>query len=189
MEQAIDNTVEALCAGLTVLYPTDTIWGVGCDATQPSAVEAVYALKRRDPHKSMLVLAAPEWLEGMAYNEAARMLLGNGRPTTVVMPVTELPFGSMIAANLPADDGTVGVRLPIGSDFCINLLRQFGRPIVSTSANFSGQPSPATYADIDPELIKAVGYAVPSSAGACGAGRTSRILRVNPDGSITTLRP
>lgn len=189
MEQVVDKTVEALLAGRTVLYPTDTIWGVGCDATQAVAVEAVYALKRRDPHKSMLVLAAPEWLEGMDSGEAAKLLLRSERPTTVVLPVSALPFGTRIAANLPADDGTVGVRIPLGSEFCLSVLRKLERPIVSTSANFSGQPSPATHADIDPELVRAVGYAVPNAAGACGAGRTSRILRLNPDGSITTLRP
>ncbi|MCR4659140.1 MAG: Sua5/YciO/YrdC/YwlC family protein [Bacteroidales bacterium] len=187
----IDNIVtlaaQALRAGKTLLYPTDTIWGLGCDAANAAAVEALYSLKRRDPGKSMLVLMLPEWAP--ADGEAAQMLRSTGRPTTVVLPVASLPIGDSLAHNLPAADGTVGVRIPWGSQFCLGLLRCFGRPIVSTSANFAGQPSPATRTNIDPELVKAVGYAVPDLDGVCGLGLGSRIIRLNSDGSLTTLRP
>lgn len=183
----IDVAIQTLNNGGTLLYPTDTIWGLGCDATQPSAVEKIYAIKRRDHSKSMLILcgdmAMVEHFVGMPAEEAARLLVDPSRPTTVIMPLQQ----HLLASNLAASDGTIGVRIP-RNDFCHALLARFGRPIVSTSANFSGRRSPAGYADIEEALKRAVDYAMPPECGTLSGGMASRIVKVMSDGSISVLR-
>ncbi|MBR1850535.1 MAG: L-threonylcarbamoyladenylate synthase [Bacteroidales bacterium] len=187
METAIQKSVDALRRGQTLLYPTDTVWGLGCDATNAEAVGQLYALKQRDPSRAMLILAAPEWVP--PDNPAGALLHSAERPTTVVMPASLLPFGNRLATNLLAADGTVGVRLPKGSPFCLALLQAYGLPVVSTSANLSGKPPAATRSEIAPALVAAVGYAVPAEAGNLGTNAPSRIVRLENDGSITILRP
>lgn len=181
------DTVKALAQGETILYPTDTIWGLGCDATNADAVDKIYALKQRDHSKSMLILCADIEMVcrfvSPVGNDVRDLLLYEERPTTVIIPLKE----SLLAGNLSAADGTIGVRIP-QMDFCQQLLRCFGKPVVSTSANFSGQPSPASYDDIDPELINKVGFAVPRSMEEHTGGRSSRILKVGSDGDVTVLR-
>jgi len=158
----INSAVAALNGGGTLLYPTDTIWGIGCDATNTAAVEKIYALKQRDHSKSMLILcediAMVERFIGRVGEEVATLLLSSGRPTTVIMPSTL----DVLAGNLVAADGTIGVRIP-NMLFCQGLLHALGRPIVSTSANLSGQPSPKSYSDIGADLLRRVDYCVPSS--------------------------
>ncbi len=162
----IERALATLNAGGTLLYPTDTIWGIGCDAVNPTAVERVYAIKERDHSKSML--------------------LESERPTTVVLPACYVV--QPLPDNLLAADGTVGVRVP-KMDFCQELLRQFGHPIVSTSANFSGRPSPQCYADIEDELKRRVDYCLPDDpVFHHPATGSSRILKVNPDGSVAVIR-
>ena len=135
----IERALATLNVGGTLLYPTDTIWGIGCDAVNPSAIERVYAIKERDHSKSMLILASAEMLSPEVPSEVRQLLLESERPTTVVLPARYVT--PTLPQNLLAADGTVGVRVP-RMDFCQTLLRLFGRPIVSTSANFSGRPSP-----------------------------------------------
>ncbi len=182
----IERALATLNVGGTLLYPTDTIWGIGCDAVNPSAIERVYAIKERDHSKSMLILASAEMLSPEMPGEVCRLLLESERPTTVVLPARYVAL--TLPQNLLADDGTVGVRVP-KMDFCQELLRQFGLPIVSTSANFSGCPSPQCYADIEEELKRRVDYCLPDDPSfhhpAIGS---SRILKVNPDGSLAVIR-
>ena len=142
-EEIITQTVEILRSGGTILYPTDTIWGIGCDARNREAVERIYSIKERDHSKSMLMLAdCKEWS------------VANGeRPTTYILPreLWEPLLGTSIADNLPAADGSLGIRVP-NHHFCREIIRRLGAPIVSTSANLSGHQSPGCYAEIEEEL-------------------------------------
>ena len=181
MEDIIRQTVEALRRGDTILYPTDTIWGIGCDARNAEAVESLYSIKERDRSKSMLVLVASEqWPVNSV-----------GRPTTYILPREQWQplLGDCIAPNLPADDGSLGIRMP-DHRFCQEVIRLLGAPLVSTSANLSGRPSPQTYDDIEEALRRRVDYCVPPLPEFfSGETRGSRIVKVNPDGSETVIRP
>lgn len=180
-EEIIQQTLEVLRRGGTILYPTDTIWGIGCDARNAMAVERLYAIKERDRKKSMLVLVG----SGTWKAESA------GRPTTYILPRERWQplTGGAVADNLPADDGTLGIRVP-NHPFCQEVIRRLGAPLVSTSANLSGRPSPLSYNDIDEELKRRVDYCVPPlPALLSGETRGSRIVKVGSDGSETVLRP
>lgn len=185
--KVLDNALSVLARGGTMLYPTDTIWGIGCDATNEDAVEKIYALKERDHSKSMLILcsdlAMVERFVGGVGEEAARLLLSADRPTTVILPMSL----NRLADNLAASDGSIGVRIP-RMDFCRRLLALFGSPVVSTSANFSGRPSPKSFGDIDPELIMGVDYCVPACFEQPSDGRGSKIVKINSDGKLITIR-
>jgi len=180
------SALEALLSGQTLLYPTDTLWGLGCDAMLPEAVDRLYAIKRRDPSKAMLVLASKAMLRPDIPARVADLLFHSPRPTTVVMPAEWLDLP--VAHNLLAADGTVGVRVP-RVDFCQKLLAALGHPIVSTSANLSGEPSPATYDDISEVLRARVDCCLPDSPDYPHApAQASRIVRVLPSGDVTVLR-
>ena len=181
MEQVIQHTVEVLRRGGIILYPTDTIWGIGCDARNRDAVERLYAIKERDHPKSMLVLVA----HGEPGMDCA------WRPTTFIMPhaVWCERMHLCVADNLPAADGSLGIRVP-NHFFCQEVLRRLKAPIVSTSANLSGYPSPSTYNDIEKELKSRVDYCVPPLPGFLSdVTQGSRIIKINADGSETVIRP
>ena len=180
MKDIIDTAVATLLSGGTILYPTDTIWGIGCDARNGAAVERIYAIKERDHSKSMLLLVE---------NEAWSVARGE-RPTTYILPREKWQplLGSAIADNLPAADGSLGIRVP-NHHFCREIIRRLGAPIVSTSANFSGQPSPCSYTEIDEELKKRIDYCVPPlEEFLSGETQGSRIVKINTDGSQTIIR-
>ena len=182
----VNTALAALRQGHTLLYPTDTIWGIGCDATNADAVERIYAIKQRDHSKSMLILATEQMLTPDTPAEALQLLLRSPRPTTVILPASMLAVP--IAHNLPAADGTVGVRIP-QFDFCQQLLHELGCPLVSTSANLSGYPSPATYADIDPTLKQRIDCCLPDHPSFHHPTiAPSRIIKVMLDGTLATLR-
>ena len=180
MEHIIQQTVEALRLGKTILYPTDTIWGIGCDARNSDAVERLYAIKERDRSKSMLVLvASDQW-----------PVASEGRPTTYILP-REVWHDKMhleVAPNLPANDSTLGVRMPQHA-FCQEVIRRLGAPLVSTSANLSGRPSPRLYNEIEEELKRRVDFCVaPLPEFLSGETRGSRIVKVAADGTQTVIR-
>ena len=187
MNSAITTATVTLRRGGTLLYPTDTIWGIGCDATNDEAVERIYLLKQRDHSKSMLVLctdiAMVEQFVTPVATAVIDLLIESERPTTVILPLRK----SLLATNLAAADGSIGVRIPRMA-FCQKLLRDFGKPLVSTSANLSGMPSPASYDDISPELKKAVDYCVPRECEVTTENTASRIVRLLPNGNIDILR-
>ena len=185
--QLLHTALAALRQGKTLLYPTDTIWGIGCDAANADAIERIYAIKQRDHSKSMLILVNEQMLAPHIPSEVRQLLLHSPRPTTVILPVDMLAVP--IADNLPAADGTVGVRIP-QFFFCQQLLHELGSPLVSTSANLSGHPSPATYADIDSALQQRIDLCLPDHpAFHHPPVAPSPILRPNPDHSVTILRP
>lgn len=189
MDTLLKTALDALRNGETLLYPTDTIWGIGCDATDATAVERIYALKERDHSKSMLVLCADlamvEAFVGTVGEACAHLLLHSDRPTTVILPLQS----HRLADNLAAADGTLGVRIPKMA-FCQQLLHAFGKPVVSTSANFSGTPSPTGYADIDEALKARVDCCLPDNeAFHHSATGSSRIVKINATGEMMIIRP
>ena len=185
-DDILERALDALQGGRTLLYPTDTIWGIGCDALDASAIERVYAVKERDHSKSMLVLVTADMLAPDMPQEVRTLLLDSERPTTVVVPARYVALP--LPQNLLAADGTVGVRVP-RMDFCQALLRGLGHPIVSTSANLSGHPSPQCYDDISEELKDRVDCSLPDDPSFHHlATSSSRILKVTPDGSVMVIR-
>lgn len=185
ISEIIEETVKALRAGKTLLYPTDTIWGVGCDACNADAVERLYAIKERDHSKSMLVLVdrLPEFPEIPDNPE--------DRPTTYILPenIWRPLLGDAIADNLAAADGSLGIRVPRHT-FCQEVIHRLGAPLVSTSANLSGRPSPQNYNEIEEELKRRVDYCVPPLPELLSAEtRGSRIVKLLPDGTTAILRP
>lgn len=188
-EAVIEQAAATLERGGTLLYPTDTIWGLGCDATNADAVEKLYDIKCRDHSKSMLILCADLAMVrryvGTVSPAAAALLVAEGRPTTVIMPLE--PSSHLLAGNLTAADGTIGVRLP-RHHLCQALLHRLGRPIVSTSANRSGEPSPKCYEEIGWGVVSAVDYCLPAEADEGGQTQASRIVKLQGDGSILVIR-
>ncbi len=188
VSEAIQQTITALRAGKTILYPTDTIWGVGCDARNRNAVERLYALKERDHSKSMLVLVAEIPNNLSILNNP---IAPTDRPTTYILPEERWRslLGNGIADNLAAADGSLGIRIP-RHPFCQEVIRQLGAPLVSTSANLSGHPSPQRYEEIEEELKRRVDYCVPPLPEfLSNETRGSRIVKIHPDGSTTIIRP
>ncbi len=181
MEKIVEQAVAALRSGKTLLYPTDTIWGIGCNARNGEAVEKLYAIKERDHSKSMIILVeSGKW-----------KVESDGRPTTYILPkeIWQGEMGLEVADNLAAADGTLGIRMP-KHPFCQAVIKGLGAPIVSTSANLSGHPSPQNYEEIEEELRRRIDYCVPPLAEfLSGETRGSRIVKLNPDGSQTILRP
>lgn len=157
-EEDIKKCIEVLQAGGTILYPTDTVWGIGCDATNAEAVKKVYNLKKRDDSKALIVLVASE-REVMQYTAAVDLSLfdyleSTTRPTTVIYE-----HGLGFAENLVAADGSIAIRI-CDEAFCKALIKRFGKPIVSTSANISGEPAAPFYASISDAIKTGVDYTV-----------------------------
>lgn len=178
--------VAALAAGDTILYPTDTVWGIGCDATSEAAVEKVFQLKRRPKKKSMIVLLA-EPREVLQYVAAPPpdiidIIEAFDRPTTLVFD------GALgLAPNAVNEDGSIALRVPQDA-FCKALLKRFGKPIISTSANLSGAAPAAFFAEIYPAIKAGAGYVVGYRQDDTTPKKPSRILRVQEDGNLSVLR-
>ncbi len=152
------NAYQVIQNGGIILYPTDTVWGIGCDATNPEAVKKIYALKKRAESKSMIVLMNGE---KMMYNvfaaipEVAWQILDLAeKPTTLILDKPQ-----NVAPNIVAEDDSLAVRL-VKEPFCYKLMERMKKPLVSTSANISGQPTPKSFKEISPEIIKGVDYVV-----------------------------
>ena len=186
MEESILKAVEVLKKGGLILYPTDTIWGIGCDATNEKAVEKVYALKRRSDSKALVLLASDLDMVARYIKEIPQMALQlvevNDAPMTIIYP-----GACGLAPNAVAEDGTVGMRIPLEGS-CIDIVRRLGRPLVSTSANISGQPSPKCYADICDEIKNGVDYIVDPALESGETGKASQIIKVGLDGEIKIIR-
>ncbi len=187
MDKDLEQALTALQAGGLILYPTDTIWGIGCDATNEAAVARVYALKQRAAAKSLIVLMADE-REILRYTSQPDLrvfdyLYTVNKPTTVVY---EGAIG--LAANLVPDDGTVAIRL-VDDLFCRHLIKRFRKPIVSTSANISGDAAPSFYDEIDPRIIAGVDYVVQHRRNDRTPREPSAIIKWNANGEPTVIRP
>lgn len=208
MTEQIQKCLEVLRSGGVILYPTDTVWGIGCDATDPEAVAKVYAIKKRADSKSLVLLASDMDMICRYVKEVPEMALQlvevNDKPMTIIYPgaiVGPAPSVSdgveasskarrsnnLLAHNTVAEDGTVGIRVPM-MDFCRQLVHKLGRPIVSTSANISGEPTPKKFAEISEEIRQAVDHIVDPSLESGSTGRSSSIIKVGLDYSIEIIR-
>ncbi len=185
--EEVRRCADALKRGEIILYPTDTIWGIGCDATNPEAVKRIYALKKRADSKAMIVLVdSLAMLERHVDEvpEVAYQLIDVAvRPLTVVYDK-----GRGLAPELLAEDGSVGIRLTHDL-FCRALCRQLRRPIVSTSANVSGMPSARFHHEIAQEIKDGVDYVAQWRLDDTSASRPSSVIKLSKDGEINILRP
>lgn len=185
LEADIARAVEVLRRGGVIAYPTDTVWGLGCDASCGPAVKRIYEIKRRADSKAMITLVGDMKMLSRVVGEVPDdiiPLLEGERPTSVVYPRTR-----GLCADLLALDSSAGVRVT-REEFSRKLCRDFGGPIVSTSANLSGQPTPAGFAEIDTEILRAVDYVCQSHRSQEPKGRASRVIKICADGSLKTLR-
>lgn len=185
-ESDIRTALDVLRKGGIILYPTDTVWGLGCDASNPDAVRRIYSLKRREDSKSMLSLVdSPAMLERIVTDvpEAAWQLIEAAvDPLTIIY---DHPSG--LAGNLLAEDGSAGIRIT-SERFSRELCRRLRRPIVSTSANISGQPSASDFQSISPEIIAGVDYAVAYGRNLGRQARPSAIIKVSDGGLFKIIR-
>ena len=187
MQREVDEAVRTMRAGGIILYPTDTVWGLGCDATSSAAVERIYRLKRSGNKKSMLVLCASADMIVRYVNKAPGIAFEVMELAT--SPLTAiLPGAAGLAENLIPDEGTLGVRIP-DHEFCRRMLRALGRPIVSTSANISGQPAPRTYSEISQDIRQGVDLIVDPSLEGHPTRKASSIIRVGLSGEVNVIRP
>lgn len=182
----VKAAADAVRRGGIILYPTDTVWGIGCDATNPDAVAAIYRLKQREDSKSMLALvdsvdALYRWLKNVP--DTALMLLDVAvDPLTIIY---DSPIG--VAENLTAPDGSLGIRVT-SDPFCRALCRAARVPIVSTSANISGLPAPAVFSEIAPEIVEGVDYVARFRRSDNQRRRPSGIIKVCDNGTLTIIR-
>jgi L-threonylcarbamoyladenylate synthase len=186
MQAEISKTCETLRRGGIILYPTDTIWGIGCDATDVAAVKRIYEIKRRTDSKSMLVLL--DSADNLAYYVDEVPDIARNLIEVADKPLTIIYSGARnLAENLIAADGSIGIRIT-GEAFSNALCRKFGKPIVSTSANFSGETSPASFSEINPEIIRLMDYTVEYRRTDFLKNKASSIIKLNTDGTIKIIR-
>jgi L-threonylcarbamoyladenylate synthase len=185
-EEEFQKCIEVLRSGGTILYPTDTVWGIGCDAKNEKAVEKVYAIKQRSDSKSLIVLLHDESMLNKYVHEvpgvAWDLIELSEKPLTIIFD----QVGGM-APNVVAADGSCGIRI-CKEEFCNRLLHKFGRPLVSTSANISGKPTPHNYREISEEIRNAVDYVVDWRREENAQFEPSTIMRLKNDGQIEIIR-
>lgn len=201
--EIIAEALAVLRDGGLILYPTDTVWGIGCDATNPAAVAKVFALKKRPDSKSLVLLASDLDMVARYIKVippiAVDLVEVNDRPMTLVYPGAicgRKPAEGeearaerhLLAWNTVAEDGSVGIRIPM-MDFCRDLVARLARPLVSTSANLSGEPSPHVFAEVSQEIRDGVDYVVEPYLEKGSTGLASQIIKVEVDGQVTIIRP
>ena len=195
----IQEAVKVLRDGGVILYPTDTVWGIGCDATNEQAVARVFDIKRRSEAKSLVLLACDLDMVAKYIKEIPSIAIDlvevNDAPMTIIYPGAQY-----LAPNAVAADGSVGIRIQLADEaalpgkltagaFCRDLVFRLRKPLVSTSANISGEPTPASFAEISEEIKSAVDYVVPKAFGAGASGRSSQIIKLGLGGEVEILRP
>lgn len=189
-EQDIKNAVEVLRKGGVILYPTDTVWGIGCDATNAEAVKRVYDIKQRDDSKALICLVDSDArlqryvkkVPDVAWQLIDSLQDSGARPTTLI-----LDGAVNLAANLIAEDGSIALRIT-NEPFSKELCYRFQKALVSTSANISGQPAAQNYRDIALELLEAVDYVCWSRRQEHNPHQPSSIIRLKEDGEVTIIR-
>lgn len=182
----INQALETLRNGGLILYPTDTIWGIGCDATNPEAVERVFRLKGRDQAKSLIVLLDSDHKLQSYVTEvpdvAYQLIEYTERPLTIVYSGAK-----NLAPNLLAPDGSIGIRI-VKHPFCSPLLQRFRKPIVSTSANISGHPAPTNFGEIDQSVADGVDYVVTYGQDDTRRGVASIVMKLGAGGQFSFIR-
>lgn len=181
----VHNAYEVIAKGGIILYPTDTVWGIGCDATNEEAVKKIYALKQREETKSMIVLMNGDRMLHSVFHsipEVAWQILDlSEKPTTLILDQPK-----NVAKNIIASDNTLGMRL-VKEPFCFKLMERMKRPLVSTSANISGEPTPQSFKEISPAIIKGVDYVVQLHHDKVN-GKPSTIIKLTQDAQVTVIR-
>ena len=189
-EEDIKKAVETMSKGGVILYPTDTVWGIGCDATNAEAVKRVYEIKQRDDSKALICLVDSDArmqryfrnVPDVAWQLVDSLKEGDGKPTTLI-----LDGAINLADNLIAEDGSVGIRItnePFSKELCF----RFQKAIVSTSANISGEPAAQNYCDIDPRIIEAVDYVCWSRRQEHKPHTPSSIIKLKENGEVEIIR-
>lgn len=189
-EEDIRNAVETMRKGGVILYPTDTVWGIGCDATNAEAVKKVYEIKQRDDSKALICLVDSDarlqryvrQVPDVAWQLIDSIKDSDARPTTLI-----LDGAINLAANLIADDGSIALRITQES-FSKELCYRFQKAIVSTSANISGEPAAQNFRDIDPRIVEAVDYVCWSRRQEHQPHKPSSIIRLREDGQVEIIR-
>ena len=179
-------TTQILKEGKILLYPTDTVWGLGCDATNPDAVARIYQIKQRSESKSLIVLVSnlsmlQEYVTTIPVSALAYLQVPH-HPTTIIYPQAQ-----KLAPNAIAADGSVAIRI-VQDNFCQQLINDFGKPIISTSANISGAPTPKYYKQISPEIIAQCDYIVPYKQEDTTIKKPSRLIKFDKNGELIILR-
>lgn len=198
LDEVYSAALEALNKGGTILYPTDTVWGLGCDATNPEAVARIFEIKKRDDSKSLVLLADSLDMVAKYIKEIPSIAIDlvevNDAPMTIIYPGAiagekGTPGDKWhLAWNTVAADGSVGIRIPVCCDFCLSLVRKLRRPLVSTSANISGEPTPLRFSEIDPQIKSSASFVVPPSFDTASTGKPSQILKLGLRGEIEIIR-
>lgn len=182
----INQALEVLKNGGLILYPTDTIWGIGCDATNPEAVEKVFQLKGRAKEKSLIVLLHNENQLASYVTEipevAYQLIEYTDKPLTIVYSNAK-----NLAKNAIAEDGSIGIRI-VNHPFCQQLLQRFRKPLISTSANLSGESSPKSFDDVSADIKNGVDYIVKFGQKEIGDGKSSSIMKLDPSGKFEFIR-
>ena len=182
----VHNAFEVIKNGGIILYPTDTVWGIGCDASNPEAVKKIYALKQREESKSMIVLMNSDRMMHTVFSQipevAWQILDLSEKPTTLI-----LDNPRNVAANLIAEDKTLGVRL-VKEPFCFKLMERMKKPLVSTSANISGMPTPNSFKEINRVILDGVDYVVNLHHEKIAA-KPSTIIKLGNDLQVKVIRP
>ena len=181
----MQNIINILKSGGVILYPTDTIWGIGCDATNVKAINKIFEIKKREKTKSVIILVENE--------KRLQDLVDVPEMAWEIIDLSEKPVTIVYekARNLPkellAEDGSIGIRL-VKDDFCRKLISKLNKPLVSTSANFSGDKSPMKFSDINPEIIDLVDFTVEENREKVSEYSGSSVIKVWNDGRIKVLR-
>jgi len=187
MEKDIEIALFVLRSGGTILYPTDTIWGIGCDATDPEAVKLVHEIKNREDNKGLIVLVDdPKMIKNYVEEvpqKALDFIKNPKEPTTIIYPKAK-----NLAPNIIANDGSVGIRV-VDDEFCRELIRKFKKPLVSTSANYGGTEAPANFKDIHVDIVCDVDYVVKWGQGRKQKNsKPSKIIRLMANGKHEVIR-
>lgn len=186
IKQEVNDALEVIKRGGLILYPTDTVWGIGCDASNPAAIEKVYQLKQRHESKALICLVSDFKMLNQFVEEvpevAYDILKYAVKPTTIIY---DKPI--RVAANLVPEDNTLAIRV-VKNDFCKELIRKFRRPIVSTSANISGEPTPANYSEISEAIKNGVDHIVDVQRNDKRASTPSAIIKLSGDGEVKIIR-
>ena len=183
--EELNNALTVLKRGGIILYPTDTVWGIGCDAANADAIDKIYALKRRSEEKALVCLVSDFKMLNQFVEEvpevAYDILKYAAKPTTIIY---DKPI--RVAENLVGEDNTLGIRVT-KDDFCQKLIRKLKRPLVSTSANLSGKPTPGTFSEISKEILEGVDYVV-NLQQAMKTPKPSAIIKLSNDGKVQVIR-
>jgi L-threonylcarbamoyladenylate synthase len=186
MDEEIRKAIEVLKSGGTILYPTDTVWGIGCDATNESAVEKIFKIKQRSESKSLIVLVDNDQKLNRYLNDvpavAWDLIEHSEKPITIIYPGAR-----GLAKNAIAEDGSVGIRLT-NDEFCRKLIGRFNKPIISTSANISGEPTPGNFSQISPAILTSVDHVVNWRQNEKNNPPPSTIIQLKMNGEFKIIR-